>query len=168
MKSKASNSCTMGLFTIYLFILIWIILFKLTLDFSQLDYLRSINLIPLSNSTITNGRIDVKEIIYNVLVFIPVGIYITMLKPEWALGKKIIPCFLISLSFEVLQFILAIGASDITDLMGNTLGGIIGIGIFYILKKIFKTQTVKFLNILALISTIIIVILLTLLIVINV
>ena len=140
MKSKTRSSCTMGLFTIYLFILTWIILFKLTLNFSQLDYLRNINLIPFNDSTITNGQINVKEIVYNVLVFIPVGIYITMLKPEWSFAKKITPCFLISLSFEVLQFIFAIGASDITDLMGNTLGGIIGIGIFYILKKYLKLK----------------------------
>lgn len=168
MKMKTQISCTRGLLAIYLFILTWIILFKVTLNFSQLDYSRNINLIPFNDSTITNGQVNVKEIVYNVLVFIPVGIYITMLKPEWSFVKKITPCFWVSLLFEVLQFIFAIGASDITDLIGNTLGGIIGIGIFYILQKIFKTKTIKLLNILALISTIVIIILLTLIIIINI
>ena len=167
MKDKRQHNLTMSLFIVYLFILTWIILFKLTLDFSQLDYLRSINLIPFSGSAIVNGKIDITEIAYNILVFIPVGIYMSILNPEWSFVKRITPCFLISLVFEVLQFVFGIGASDITDLIGNTLGGVIGIGIFYVIQKVFKTKSIQLINILALISTIAVVILLGLLIVIN-
>lgn len=59
-----------------------------------------------------------------------------MLKSNWSFIKKIIPIFLTSLIVEILQYIFAVGATDITDLIGNTLGGVIGIGIFYLLIKL--------------------------------
>lgn len=167
MKDKRQSTLTAGLFILYLIILTWIIVFKLTLNISQLDHLRNINLIPFSSSAIVNGKIAINEILYNILVFIPVGIYINMLKLDWSFAKKIAPCFFISLTFEVLQFIFAIGASDITDLIGNTLGGIVGIGIFYVAQKIFNNKAVKIINTVALVGTVAVVTLLVLLVVIN-
>ncbi len=41
-----------------------------------------------------------------------------MLKQDWSITKKISVAFFISLAVEVLQFVLAIGATDITDLIG--------------------------------------------------
>ena len=79
------------------------------------------------------------------LIFIPFGIYITMLKSNWSFIKKIIPIFLTSLIVEILQYIFAVGATDITDLIGNTLGGVIGIGIFYLLIKLLKTKLINLL-----------------------
>jgi glycopeptide antibiotics resistance protein len=38
---------------------------------------------------------------------------------------------------EVIQFALTIGRSDVTDLLMNTRGGIIGIAAFYVLSKLF-------------------------------
>lgn len=81
------------------------------------------------------------------LVFVPLGVYISILKPNWAFGRKIIPPLLLSVLLEVLQFIFAIGASDITDVIGNTLGGIIGIGLFILLMKMFKKNVINIINI---------------------
>ncbi len=78
-------------------------------------------------------------------------------KRRMELYKKVIPIFITSLAFETLQYIFALGASDITDLIGNTLGGIIGIAVFMLLSKIFKNNTIKIINVLALIVTIIVV-----------
>ncbi|MGR5961227.1 VanZ family protein [Bacillus cereus] len=61
------------------------------------------------------------------------------------------------MAFEAIQFIFAIGRSDITDVLDNTLGGVIGIGIYALLFKIFKNRTVKVVNILALVVTVFIV-----------
>ena len=77
-----------------------------------------------------------------------------MLKQDWAITKKISVAFFISLAVEVLQFVLAIGATDITDLMGNTLGEVIGIGAFYLFIKVLKNKAINILNILASISTV--------------
>ena len=118
---------------------------------------RSINIIPFMGSVIVNGKIDTSEIINNIIVFIPVGIYVCMLKKDWSILKKISVGFFLSLGIEVLQFVLAIGATDITDLIGNTLGGIIGIGVFYLFSKVFKNKTNKIINILAIIATILLI-----------
>ncbi|WP_174567638.1 VanZ family protein, partial [Gottfriedia acidiceleris] len=89
-----------------------------------------------------------------VLAFIPFGIYISMLKPNWSFLKKIAVIAGVSLLFEVLQFIFAIGASDITDLLGNTLGGIIGIGVYIVFCRLFSTKANKILNVLTSIGVI--------------
>jgi len=146
MKRKA-NKITVGLFIVYMIILTWIILFKFSFNFERLDHYRNINLNPFGGSMIVNDRIDITEIIYNVIVFIPMGIFTCLLKPNWSFIQKMAPAFLASLVFEAMQFILAIGASDITDLLGNTFGGIIGIVIFFILRKIAKDKTEKVINI---------------------
>lgn len=49
-----------------------------------------------------------------------------------------------------MQFILAIGASDITDLISNSLGGLAGIGIAAALVGIFGKNWKRLINILCL------------------
>lgn len=168
MKTRESN-ITKVLFIVYIIILTWIILFKMQFDIASLEAmnLRNINLVPFAGSLVVNNKVDTSEIILNVVVFMPFGIYLCMLKEEWSFLKKVVPIFLASLIFETLQYIFAIGASDITDLLGNTLGGIIGIAIFVLLSKIFKNKTIKIINVLALIVTIIVILFLGLIIITN-
>ncbi|MCM3478360.1 VanZ family protein [Caldibacillus thermoamylovorans] len=90
-----------------------------------------------------------------------------MLEPEWAFLKKFAPIAGVSLLFEVLQFIFAIVGTDITDFIGNTLGGIIGIAIYLVLRRLFKTKINKVLNVLASIGTACFIALLVLLILVN-
>ena len=167
MKNNRQRNLTRILFAVYFLILVWILLFKMSFSLDELYKNRSINLIPFMGSVIVNGRIYINEIIDNILVFIPIGIYICMLKEDWSILRKISVGFFISLVIEILQFILAIGATDITDLIGNTLGGIIGIGVFYLFSKLFKNKTNKIINILALIVTILLVSMISILLLAN-
>ncbi|PLR66030.1 MULTISPECIES: VanZ family protein [Bacillaceae] len=154
-KSKNNqNKITVGLLAVYLFALTWIIVFKMQFSFQGLPNFREINLIPFAGSANVNNQLDFNEIIFNVLAFIPFGIYISMLKPNWSFLKKIAVIAGVSLLFEVLQFIFAIGASDITDFMGNTLGGIIGVGVYIVFCKLFSTKANKILNVLTSIGVI--------------
>lgn len=171
-KNSKQKKITIGLFMVYFLILTWMILFKMSFSFQDLQDLvgfRSINLIPYYDSTIVNGSIWITEIIYNIIGFIPFGIYICMITDNWSVVKKIIFIAGVSLTYEILQFIFAIGASDITDLIGNTFGGIIGITIYFVISKLFKSNQKmnKVLNTIALILTILIVVFLTLLIIMN-
>ena len=167
MKNSRQRNLTRILFAVYILILIWIVLFKMSFSIDELYKNRSINIIPFMGSVIVNGKIDTSEIINNIIVFIPVGIYVCMLKKDWSILKKISVGFFISLGIEVLQFVLAIGATDITDLIGNTLGGIIGIGVFYLFSKVFKNKTNKIINILASIATILLIGLISILVLAN-
>lgn len=152
---ESQNKLTIGLLVIYLIVMTWIIVFKMAFSFQELPNLRGINLIPFGQSAITNGQVDTSEIVMNILIFVPFGIYLSMLKPDWKFIKKVILIAAVSLLFEITQYIFAIGGTDITDLIGNTLGGIIGIGVYYVLSRFIKKRyTNKLLNILASIGTI--------------
>lgn len=167
MNIKRQQKLTIVLYIIYLFLLTWLVLFKFQTNFNNLSRFRNINLIPFRGSMIVNGKIYLREIIYNILVFVPMGIFISIRKPDWLLIKKVMVCFCISLLFEVLQYVFAIGASDITDLIGNTLGSIMGIGLFAILKKAAGDNAVKIVNILAIIVSTAAILLLLLLFIAN-
>jgi glycopeptide antibiotics resistance protein len=145
---------TYGLFIVYFLILIWIIVFKMQFSLNDLPNFRELNVIPFAGSMIKNNQLDYNEIIQNVLVFIPFGLYISMIKLNWPAWKKIISIAGVSLFFELIQFIFAIGGTDITDFIGNTLGGAAGIGLYRVFSKILKAKTNKILNIIALIGTI--------------
>ncbi len=150
-KTKRQRSFSVVVFAIYMLLLVWLILFKFATNLNDLGHIRNINVIPFRESMIVNGKLDLSEIIYNILVFIPLGVYIDIFKNDRSIIKKIIPCFCLSLLFESLQFIFAIGASDITDIIGNTLGGLIGIVICKLFEKIFKGKFITIINCIGLI-----------------
>lgn len=164
---KKEQKLTKILFAIYLVILTWIILFKMQVSIGDLPNIRNINLVPYGQSAIVNGRIDLEEIIYNAVAFIPVGVYVAMLGSGWSFWKKILSAAGISLIYEILQYAFAIGATDITDLINNTIGGIVGILITMLFSMMLKERAYKVLNILAAIGTVLVVGLLTMLSVVN-
>ena len=145
-KSENRNTLTLVLFAVYLLALAWLILFKLQFSIAVMDEGRVVNLIPLLGSFDDNGVIRFSEIRVNILAFIPLGIYIWMLKSKWSFAKKILIIVGLTFVFEIIQFIFAIGRVDITDVLSNTLGGIIGIGIYALLSKVLKGRTNKVLN----------------------
>ncbi len=163
--NNITNKLTYVLFTIYLIALFWILLFKLGVHFSYMGKTRSINLIPFSEPLILNGKADFGEIILNIMIFVPLGLYAGVLFKQWSFGKKLFLFFLISLMIEGLQFILRLGASDITDIITNTLGGIIGLIIYTAIEKVFKNnvKAQRFINTIAAIGTVLVILVLVLL-----
>ncbi len=154
-KSEKRNTLTLVLFAIYLLALTWLVLFKLQFSIAVMEEGRIINLIPLLGSFDDNGVIRFGEIRNNILAFIPLGIYICMLKSQWwSFVKKVFAIVFLPLVFEITQFIFAIGRADITDVLSNTLGGIIGIGIYALASKLMKGKTNKVINVLAAVLTI--------------
>jgi len=162
--NNVANRITIILFISYLIAICWILLFKLGVRFSYMGN-RRVNLIPFSEPLILNGKIDVGEIILNVVIFVPLGVYTGILFERWIFGRKLFFLFLISLIVEGLQFILAVGAFDITDIITNTLGGIIGLTIFKAIEKAFNNsvKAQKFINIISAVGTALMILLLLLL-----
>lgn len=107
---------------LYIFTLTFLILFKLSLDIPSLVTTRSINLIPFYYDKETTFHL--KEIIENILIFIPLGLLLKMkdLSPK----KIFLLGFLLSFTYEFLQYIFSIGVTDITDIITNTIGAILG------------------------------------------
>jgi glycopeptide antibiotics resistance protein len=145
-ETLGSKKFTFGLFTVYVFVLVWLVLFKLQFSLDYIERVRVINLIPFHQSLFS-------EVYSNIRIFIPLGIYICMLKSEWSFSKKVSAIVGFTLSFEIIQFILAIGRSDLTDILANTLGGVIGIGIYQLIFKLLKHRTNIFINLFSLVVT---------------
>lgn len=149
--SKKQKNMAFIVFGVYFFLLIWLILFKFQIDISKMDTIRSINVIPFHYANEIGMRFHLQEVIYNVLVFVPLGVYIHFFKPRWTFVLKMLFGLCISFIFESFQYIFAMGASDITDIIDNTLGGILGILLAKILEKIYKEKSITIVNIIGLI-----------------
>lgn len=133
MKSK---KCTLGLLLFYLAALTWIIVFKLQVSAADLPHLRTINLIPFADPMIVNGAVSVGEMVQNLLAFVPYGLLLHVLWEEKPLFQQILPIVCTSLLFELLQFLFAIGGTDITDLITNSCGGCLGIFLAIVLSRL--------------------------------
>lgn len=112
-KDKRQRKVTVVLFGAYLLMLIWIVVFKLQIPGSMgpLPYIRGINLIPFYYSV--ENELHLKEVLYNMVVFIPFGIFSGIFLSDKPLSLRCFPAFFISLIFESAQFVFHIGASDI-------------------------------------------------------
>ena len=152
MKSK---KITLILMIFYLIALIWVIIFKLEFSIKELPQIRNINLIPFNQPAIVNGKADISEIVLNVFAFIPYGLFIHILMDEKSILKKLLIIFTTSFIFELIQYIFAIGASDITDIISNTSGGIIGVVVSMFMEKLLRENWIKYINIVSTICAII-------------
>jgi glycopeptide antibiotics resistance protein len=138
-KRKRLKAIASVLFVLYLVILVWVILFKLQFTLSDIDHIRSVNLIPFHYSTSVGEQFHIKEVRDNVLIFIPFGILLSMLTPRMKLRSKILIILGTSLVLETMQYVLTIGSTDITDLITNV-SGIIGIILYTLLLKVVKDK----------------------------
>ncbi|WP_105114293.1 VanZ family protein [Streptococcus suis] len=150
-----TRKISMFLFLTYLLLLTWMIVFKMDLSILAGRYSAAqINLIPLAGTAVYDGVLNFPEILFNVVSFIPFGIYMEILfrKASWTVNLLVI--LLVSLAFEVVQYILLLGIADITDLLANGLGGAIGINIMYVLTSIWHEKTYARMNVFSLVLTI--------------
>ena len=74
------------------------------------------------------------EVMFNFIIFAPLGFLLRKL--DVRILRVIIVGFLFSLMFEVTQYIMCIGISDITDLITNTLGATWGAGVYKTVEKL--------------------------------
>ncbi|HEL1619762.1 TPA: VanZ family protein [Streptococcus suis] len=146
------------LFCTYLVLLTWMIVFKFDLSILYGRYgFASINFIPLAGTAVYDGVLDFPEILFNIVSFIPFGIYMEMLfrKASWIVNLLVIT--LVSLAFEIIQYFLLLGVADITDLLANGLGGAIGINIMYVLTSVWHEKAYARMNIFCFILTFVVI-----------
>jgi glycopeptide antibiotics resistance protein len=152
------NKLTSLLLAIYSAVIFWIIVLKLNISFTYKGT-QNVNLIPFREPLLYNSRIDYNEIFLNILIFVPLGLYVGILFKKLSIAQKVLSFFMVSFTFEILQFILRIGAFDITDIINNTFGGIVGLLLYKGLEKALNSpaKAQKLINIIAIIGTILIV-----------
>lgn len=138
------------LFYIYIAFLILFVVLKFDGSFERIislhnsiienekDGLRNINLIPFRSISPYLKNITepyaFKNIIANILVFIPLGFFI-LNKNTKNVFKTLVICISVILSIECIQLFFKIGFFDVDDIILNFIGSLIGIGINKILIK---------------------------------
>jgi len=127
-----------GVFICYILFLIKLLLLSrvslLGLFNSQRTLDRSINLIPFhsikeyifSNSA-TIKKFAFGNVVGNIVIFIPLGTYLSLFKNNKRVITNLLFIFIVSLFVEIIQGLLGIGASDIDVIILNCLGGLVGI-----------------------------------------
>ncbi len=135
-EGKTKVAWLIALFGIYAVMLVWLVLFKLHFAI-PLPRPRQINLVPFYDPN-APGVFPVWDVLLNILAFVPLGLYLSMLRvpAKWAIPIGAAA----SLGFELTQLIFAIGVSDLTDLITNTAGTAAGVGIYLLLVRLCKDR----------------------------
>lgn len=138
------------LFYIYIAFLILFVVLKFDGSFERIiflhnsiienekDGIRNINLIPFRSISPYLRNITepyaFKNILANILVFIPLGIFVSN-KNSKNVFKTLVICLSVILSIECIQLLFKIGFFDVDDIILNFIGSLIGMGINKILIK---------------------------------
>lgn len=105
-------------------------------------FIESINLIPFRDLRLNYGG-AIREIILNIIMMIPFGFLYPIIKKKDVL-RVTISTFLFSFAIEILQLMsawwggLSSRSFDVTDLITNTFGGLIGYIIFIVLRPLIQ------------------------------
>ncbi|SDW04550.1 VanZ family protein [Paenibacillus sp. CF384] len=152
-KSR-TNLFIHGLFVLYMYALIKIILFKfgsidvtwlgmqlkesLTNPAHLIDRLESGNLVPfkeIATAIHVQTSHSLMNLYGNILIFIPLGFFIGLmsLNKRSTVSGAILKSFGVSLCLESSQILFAIGRFDVDDLILNASGGLLG----YVILQMF-------------------------------
>lgn len=119
--------------------------FRFNVISSGRDILRSYNLIPfktiwnyVSGDYHVSQSLVIHNILGNIAVFIPLGLFLQVLLRNKIFGKSLLIVILASVSIEIIQFAFILGAADIDDVILNVCGGVIGIIGYKGLQKLFR------------------------------
>lgn len=129
------------IFILYIYILGYLTLFSPY--YGRESFHRSLNLIPfktilvfLNFSYKLQLEIIITNIFGNIAAFIPMGLLLPIIfRPINNLKRIFYIVMLSTLTIEVFQYVLGVGTTDIDDIILNTLGGIIGFGLYKIGSK---------------------------------
>lgn len=117
---------------IYAVILVWGILLKMNRlraierNFAYMIKLDLFSRLTYSLNPFSMHATTVRENVLNVIAFMPFGFLSAAAVRKGALLKASAASLLLSLLFETIQIFTAIGGFSTADLIGNTLGGLLG------------------------------------------
>ncbi len=128
-------------FLIYLIVLIYLLIFYEEYDRTMANRSYRYNLIPFAEIRrfwVYRKQIGISQVISNlagnVIGFLPFGMLLPAFSRRFrSAGLIAFLSFDVSLCVELIQLTFRVGIFDVDDIMMNTLGGLIGYGIFVML-----------------------------------
>ncbi|GEK20196.1 VanZ family protein [Cellulomonas xylanilytica] len=130
-----------GLFVVYLALLVWAVLWKLEAPWVGVAGERIVKLVPFV-ATSGAGASSRSDVVANVALFVPFGLYLGLLAPAWRWWKVAAAAGAASMALEVAQYVLAVGSSDLTDVVVNTAGALVGLGLLALARRRYRERTV--------------------------
>lgn len=151
-KKEKSQILKISMMYFYLCAVLCVTIFPIdfTLDFKW-RYHSSVNVTYIHlkpfNDLIMGYRGAVKQIILNIIMTIPFGFLCCTLKKNSTILGIIIKTFLLSFTIEFIQLIMTIfllhhRSCDVTDLITNVTGGIIGFILYKLIRRILSRKGV--------------------------
>ena len=95
------------------------------------------------------------EVVINVLLFVPFGLYLGLLRRSWRWFQAAAVLAGASLILESTQHLISVGSFDITDIIVNTAGGLAGFGLLAVLRRHLRAKTTAVMTRVLLIATVI-------------
>ena len=123
------------LFAVYLAVLVYLMFFlDIRTSAMAAGGAAQYNLVPfreisrfITYHEIIGGWISWANLIGNILIFVPMGFFVSALCYSLrGVGKITLFAFCTSLCIELIQFFTKLGCFDIDDIILNTIGGLIG------------------------------------------
>lgn len=139
-RHRVQNAIFAVTCVVYTVLLLQALFFKLVSPGELFDIggrARAFNFIPFGGSEYIYAI--KKDVIINTMLFAPLGFLLAMRSK----GRRRRPLLLFaalaaSVLTEALQYLLALGVADITDVISNTVGAALGFALYDITSKIFK------------------------------
>lgn len=163
MKTKKGKVIMGVVFSVYLALLIKVILFKYPMDMI-LTILKSDEISPLSVRIAKSNfiplktifrflfeshsvRISMKNILGNIVAFVPLGFLLSIVFNRLSKFKSIIfSSFILSLILEIIQLLTAIGDFDVDDVLLNVFGALCGYIFYRISARFISIQQLDITN----------------------
>ena len=146
---KSSHTLLGGLFAVYCIIMVYLLFWQRVGGSSYITYWKvlraNLNLVPfrtiqefiavmdrgIESNHETLVRISIVNLLGNVLMFVPLGLFLPRLWPRlYAFRRFLISVTVVILLIELAQLFTLLGSFDIDDLILNVLGAAIGYWIY--------------------------------------
>jgi len=137
-RPSARSRSLVVLFAVYLVLLVWTVLWKLEVPWVGGDTM--VKLVPFVRTHEAGPSAPV-EVVVNLALFVPFGVYLGLLAPSRPWWLAVIVMAGASLALEAAQYVLAVGRSDTTDVIANTAGGLVGLGLLSLTRHGFAART---------------------------
>ena len=133
-----TRTALVAMFVVYLVVLVWTVLWKLEVPWTGGDTM--VKLVPFVAAGGAGASAPV-EVVANLVLFVPLGIYLGLLAPRWPWWAAAGTIAGASVALEVTQYVLAVGRSDTTDVIVNTVGGLVGLGLLALARHTLAART---------------------------
>lgn len=133
-QERPRRTLLVALFLVYLALLTWVVMWKLELPWIG-GGVRNVKLTPFVAGSNGDGASQPIEAWANLLLFVPFGVYLRLVAPGSSRWLVPASALVTSAALESAQFVLAVGRTDVTDVIANTAGAVVGMVVVALVQR---------------------------------